>query len=104
MSQTNQIQQFLKSNTFLLLCLLLILIGLGGYVVNSITGFNADIGKQNEILEAINTNQNSLEQQNIKITELTDKVSVLEGTVCTLQKQIESLGAIPAVEKDRSCE
>jgi hypothetical protein len=85
----------------------LVLLGAAIFIYSS---FDKKIDYQNVKIEDIYTLQQeikkareSTETNNDKLTALTTEVGKLKGTVCTLQKQIITLGAVPEIPLDETC-
>lgn len=92
--KTTTIYKLLGSKLFLQFCAFLIIIGTIWFIYFS---FIERDDSNNKILQQLTAN-------NVQVTELTNEINSLKNSICVLQNQIESLGAIPAIEKDADCQ
>lgn len=92
--KTTTIYKLLGSKLFFQFCAFLIIIGTIWFIYFS---FIERDDSNNRILQQLTAN-------NVQVTELTNEVNSLKNSICVLQNQIESLGAIPAIEKDADCQ
>lgn len=93
MMKTIAIYRILKSKQFFQFCAFLVLLGTAWYIYFT---FIDKTNSQDAILQ-------QLIENNQQVDTLNKKVAELNQTICVLQDQIESLGAIPAVEKSHDC-
>lgn len=108
-----RIRRFFGSKTFLFSC---ILIFITGFLVFAYTSFKVDVDRQDNLLREIKIAQQETaknrtvgEDNNKKLIVLQQRVDEqntvivkLNKSICTLQKQVIKLGAIPEVQ-DNAC-
>lgn len=92
-------RRILSSPQFLILSLLLIMFG---FFASYIFRFATSIDNQDQILTEIKATQFKIGSLENEVVQLRNANQKLTRTVCLLQKQVESLGAIP-VESLEDC-
>lgn len=92
--KTTTIYKLLGSKIFFQICAFLIVVGTAWFIYFS---FIERDDSNNKVLQQLIAN-------NDQVIELRGEVNSLKNSICVLQNQIESLGAIPAIEKDADCQ
>lgn len=94
------IYRIFKSKEFFRICAFLILLGTAWYIYFT---FIDKTNSQDAILNQLIANNRQVDELKGEITKLKDSNIELAKSVCILQQQVESLGAVPVVEKNSDC-
>lgn len=99
--------KFLGSKLFFQVSAFALLIGSAWFIyftfIDKTNNQDLRLGDIYSLQEEIAKNTHLNEENRQKLTDLTTEINKLKITVCTLQKQIISLGAVPDVAPDGSC-